>query len=340
MFSKVSTISIIYILVIIAILLHNHALFSQASNFTKPKFEIDELGMIPIFTYHKITSQDNLMNRKPSSLLKDLDYLRTNNYYLITVDELYRGYIDAPHGYLPAILSFDDSHVSQFKYLDQNKIDPNSAIGILENYKIKYPKFRVRAIFFVTPCQRGQNELFGQKQWTKKKLIFLLENGYEIGNHSCSHPSFQTTSIDKIQADLYLSQRKIQEFLPKFKYNSLATPYGSYPKRKDWSLLAKSSNRKFTYNHRLIFSYSNRMSLSPFSKNFNLQRVSRLHGFEEALISYREKVQSGEWKPYVSDGNPNTITIPKSRRDELKNPSIQNLILAPNGLDNYSWKLY
>ncbi|NCN10393.1 MAG: polysaccharide deacetylase family protein [Leptospira sp.] len=296
--------------------------------------------MIPIFTYHKITSKDNLMNRKPSSLLKDLDYLRNNKYYLLTVEELYKGYINAPLGYIPAVLSFDDSHISQFKYLSSNKIDPNSAIGILEDYKKKYPTFRITAIFFVTPCQRGQNELFGQKQWINKKLSFLLENSYEIGNHSCSHPNYQTTSIERIQSDLNLSQTKINTYLPNFQYTSLATPYGSYPKRKLWPLLAKSSSKKHSYRHKLIFSYSNRLSLSPFAKNYNLFRVSRLHGFEEALQSYRQKVSSGEWKPFISDGNPNLVTIPKSRKDELKIRSNKNLILAPNSKDYYPWKLY
>lgn len=339
MFPRFRDLRFLIFLTICLFLVSIYSLFAQSNHSHRPNIEIDELGMIPIFTYHKITSKDNLMNRKPISLLKDLDYLRTNKHYLITVEELYKGYINATVGFIPAVLSFDDSHISQFKYLTRNEIDPSSAIGILENYKKKYPNFRVTAIFFVTPCQPGQNELFGQKQWIKKKLSFLLENGYEIGNHSCSHPNFQKTSIDKIQSDLALSQKKINEYLPKFQYTSLATPYGSYPKRKLWPLLSKSSNRMHSYQHRLIFSYSNRMSLSPFSKKYNLLRVSRLHGFEESLQNYREKIKSGEWKPFISDGNPKLVTIPKSRKVELKILSSENLILAPNGLNYYPWKL-
>jgi peptidoglycan/xylan/chitin deacetylase (PgdA/CDA1 family) len=313
----------------------NLSLFSTPTN-----IQPNELGKIPIFSYHKISTYNNNLNRTPESFRKDLDYLRKNKYTLITVENLYKGWIDVPLGNIPAILAFDDSHISQFKYLSKDKIDPNSAIGILEEYKKQYPKFKVSAIFFVTPCQPGENLLFGQQESIAKKLNFLIKNGYEIGNHSCAHIDYQKSKIEKIQTDLILSQKKIKQYLPNFHFKYLATPYGGYPKRRDWKFLAKPKKGKQSYNHKLVFSYSNRPALSPFESSFANIRVSRLHSYEEALSSFYKQIESKDIELFISDGIPNLVTIPKDKRAKLKLIKGKNLVLAPNGQDSYAWKEY
>ncbi|WCL49739.1 polysaccharide deacetylase family protein [Leptospira sp. GIMC2001] len=318
--------------------------YSGRSKFdsTKP----DELGLIPIITYHKILPKENLMKRSAQNFRKDLDFLKKHNFYFIRAQDLYEGWIDIPQGKIPVLLTFDDSHISQFNFLNNGKIDPDSAIGILENFKSQYPTYPLTAVFFVTPCQGKPNNLFGQEQLTKKKLNYLISHGYEIENHSCAHPDYQKTPIDSITSDLSLSQKKIREFLPGYNYNFLATPYGGYPNKKYWNQLEtfpntftknKNSNKISTkaYNHNLIFDYSNRLSLSPFSSAFRTNRVRRIHGHEVSLQELKNSIVNKEIRLFVSDGDPRTVTIRKNESNLLKFDKTKKLVIAPNRLNTY-----
>ena len=57
-------------------------------------------------------------------------------------------------------------------------IDPNCAVGILEEFKKKYKDFNVTATFFLN------GGMFQQKEYNEKIIKWLIENGYDIGKHT------------------------------------------------------------------------------------------------------------------------------------------------------------
>lgn len=291
----------------------------------------NELGSIPFFNYHKISEKKHNLNRSPGDLEKDLEFFRTHGFYFIAIRDYFNGKIPIPEGMTPVLLSFDDSDISHFRILPDGRIDPKSAVGILEDFKKKYPVYPVRATFFVNPCLDYPHNLFGQPEWTKWKLEFLLKNGYEIGNHSCRHINYEKSSLESIESDLRESVRRIQVYLPHFQYDWLATPYGGFP-RKEWRhvLTEPSSNSDTFYRHKLVFGYNNRLTLSPFHSKFRSSKIPRLHTEPLKIKKFQEDFLSGKLDLFISDGNPGIVTVPQSRRSELHLDPKTNQVILPS----------
>lgn len=73
---------------------------------------------------------------------------------MIRLNDYINGIVDVELGKSPIVLTFDDGLENNIKVtgLDSDGniiIDPNSAVGILEEFKKKYPDFNVTATFFV-----------------------------------------------------------------------------------------------------------------------------------------------------------------------------------------------
>ena len=137
----------------------------------KDKFRndnINELGKVPIMMYHGIKNIRNSdtdyiggnvdkdgYTRTSEAFRNDLELFYQKGYRMIKLSDYIKGNIDVSYGYSPIILTFDDGNENNIKVtgLDNDGniiIDPNSAVGILEEFKKKYPDYNVTAIFFVT----------------------------------------------------------------------------------------------------------------------------------------------------------------------------------------------
>nr|AUN36272.1 polysaccharide deacetylase [uncultured bacterium] len=109
-----------------------------------------------VIMYHRILpdEKDNDLNRRPETFRKDLETLRAKNYYPVNAIDLAENKMDVPAGKTPVVITFDDALPSQFRVVDKNgesKIDPNCAVGIMENFSKKFPDWPMRATFFVCP---------------------------------------------------------------------------------------------------------------------------------------------------------------------------------------------
>ena len=141
-----------------------------------------ESGNIPIMMYHGI---HNLKNddtaytggnidkdgyqRTAEAFRGDLEFYYDNNYRMIKLKDYIDRKIDVEVGKSPIILTFDDGLKNNIRImgLDDKEeliIDPNSAIGILESFKKKYPDFNVTATFFLN------GDLFEQPEYNEKYL--------------------------------------------------------------------------------------------------------------------------------------------------------------------------
>ena len=170
---------------------------------------VDELGEVPIMMYHGIHNKNNSdtkyiggnvdkdgYQRTAEAFRNDLEFYYSEGYRMIRLTDFVDGNIDVELGKSPIILTFDDGLENNIKVtgLDEKGniiIDPNCAVGILESYKEKYPDYNVTATFFIN------GGLFQQKEYNEKILKWLVENGYDIGNHTYSHVDFTKVDIIK-----------------------------------------------------------------------------------------------------------------------------------------------
>ena len=172
---------------------------------------INELGEVPIMMYHNIidkpSNETNYTggnvdkdgyNRTTEAFREDLEMYYQKGYRMIRLIDYVRGDIDTPYGMSPIVLTFDDGNDNNIKVtgLDSDGniiIDPSSAVGILEEFKKKYPDYNVTATFFVT------SSMFNQKEYNEKILKWLVEHGYDVGNHTMGHNNLNSTTISKTQ---------------------------------------------------------------------------------------------------------------------------------------------
>jgi peptidoglycan/xylan/chitin deacetylase (PgdA/CDA1 family) len=274
-----------------------------------------ELGKIPILTYHKVGDEDTEYSRSRSGFRSDLVYLLENGYDFISLKDFIAGNISTPKGKIPILLTFDDSSISQFEVNSEGKISPQCAIGIMEDIKKKYPHFNPKAVFFVNPGAKSPNDLFGQKEFKKWKVDYLLKNGYSIENHTLWHANLKKYS-NKIEEQIAKTQKEITDLAPNYKMSALALPFGIYPKEPDRPRLMRGEYKGIKYNNVLVFDYSNRLSFPPFHKDFDAMHVRRIQGNEAGVKRMFAEIKKHQIA-FISDGNPDTITFPKDKTNLL-----------------------
>ncbi|PKM79998.1 MAG: polysaccharide deacetylase [Firmicutes bacterium HGW-Firmicutes-13] len=283
----------------------------------------NELGEVMILMYHQIGEPEGEWTRTPENFRRDLEELYCRGYRLVSLLDFVQGEIDLPPGKTPVILTFDDGSRGQFNYLDGEngpELDPNSAVGILEDFYREYPDFGRAATFYIYyPLP------FRQKDYIQKKLEFLRDNGYEIGNHSYTHANLSKISPADAIKELALNAGKTSEILPGYQVQSLALPYGAFP--KDRILLAAGGYEGFVYRNEAVLLVGYRPAASPFSTNFDYQRLPRVRASETkvegvGLYDWLKYFEVYPERRYISDGNLDLITIPEEYEYRLKLESV------------------
>jgi len=212
---------------------------------TKKHSSIDSLiRTIPILMYHDISnpaeSEYNMRYTvSPDMFRSHLEHLHKKGFAPVSLDEyLDDDFNSVPEGRRPMLITFDDAAAGQFRYnMDRDNkliIDPDCAVGIMEDFAEKHEDFRAKAVFFIDFVdKRGYFQVpFEQLSLEKKKIIYLIENGFDVQCHTAMHPflnkSTQKTLINNIRFYEYI----IGSFSNIPGYRTLAFPYGDVPKGK------------------------------------------------------------------------------------------------------------
>lgn len=287
-------------------------LFSQprTSSPIKVHDRTNEMGSIPVLAYHKVGDEDTEYTRSRAGFREDMNRLIQGNFHPISLSEFTTGNIKAPKGKIPVLLTFDDSSISQFEMLPNGNIHPDCVVGILESFRKKYKDFNPQAVFFVLPGAKNPNNYFGQNQFQKAKTDFLIKNGYSIENHTYWHANLKQYS-KLIEEQIAKTQDFVQKLAPGYQMAALALPFGIYPPESERHRLITGSYKGIQYKHNLVFDFSNRLSPSPYSKEFNPLYVRRIHGNKTQMDRFFKNI-SKPGVAFVSDGDPQTITIPRN----------------------------
>lgn len=284
---------------------------------------VNELGKVPIMMYHSIVNTtDNKYtggnvdkdgyNRTAKAFREDLEFYYQNNYRMIRLIDYVNGNITTELGKSPIILTFDDGNLDNFKVLGKNDnneliIDPNSAVGILEEFKKKYKDFNVTATFFLN------NGLFQQKEYDEEIIKWLVDNGYDIGNHTTTHDDITKISTSKTEEIVGKLYEKLDSIIPSKYVNIVALPYGSpYSKtHSNFSHVLKATYNNKTYETISTLRVGWEPELSPFDKNFDKTFLKRCRAYDNNGKEFDIKMvfTSLSKTRYISDGDSDTIVF-------------------------------
>ena len=279
----------------------------------------NEVGRVMVLEYHKIDYPEERWTRTPENFRRDLETLHARGYRLVSLNALLDGVVNVPAGTTPVVLTFDDSSPGQFRYVvkdGQPVIDPKCGVGILEAFIKERPDFGRAGTFFVLPGASRPNRLFDQPEHEGRKLRYLVDNGYEIGNHTLWHANLGKYAEPVVRGQLADAQVWVQRHVPNYQMRTLALPHGVYPKDVEWARRGEAKGT--SYRHDAILMVAGGAAPSPFARNFDPVRLPRIQAVERDLGYWLAFFDKNPGERYVSDGDAKTITVPSALRERVR----------------------
>lgn len=297
------------------------------------EYSVNELGDVPIMMYHGIVNMKNDdteyiggnvdsdgYTRTIEAFRSDLEFYYNEGYRMIRLSDYVDGNIDVELGKSPIILTFDDGNKNNFNVLGRDDsgeliIDPECAVGILEEFKKKYPDYNVTATFFVN------SSLFEQKEYNEEILNWLVNNGYDIGNHTKGHIDFTNIDSSRTMEEVGGLYNMLEDIIPGKYVNILALPFGSPYKREhsNYSYILNGSYNNKEYNTKAALRVGWESEVSCYHKDFDPTFLKRIRAYdnngEEFDIEMNFKLLDNT--RYVSDGIIDTIVIREEDKDKV-----------------------
>ena len=286
----------------------------------------NELGRIPILEWHQVVDADGSYKVSRDRFRGELKELYDRGYVPISLAELLDRKIDIPAGRSPVLFAFDDASPSQFRYLDRGGklvIDPTSAVGILLDFIKAHPDWKPRGLFCALPAAQVGHAFFGEKgidgqlsAWRFPKLRFLVDQGFELCNHTLWHAMLNKYGETVVQEQLARGALAIDSAVPGYKIRGMALPYGIWPKNRALAYAGswydKKGKREITYKNEAVFEVAGGPARSPYDPQFDAKKLPRvpLQGGTKLVPTLDAMDKPGPLARYVSDGNPKVIAKP------------------------------
>lgn len=283
----------------------------------------NEAGKVMVLMYHEIGGEEATWTRSTENFRLDMITLYEKGYRPVNLNDFLNGHIDIPAGTTPFILTFDDGTAGQFRFLEQDGeqiLDPDCAVAILLQMAEKYEDFSPVGTFYIYyPLP------FRQKNYLNEKLELLTSWGFEIGNHTYNHENLARVSPQEAIKSLAKHVQATQKILPGYQVSSLALPYGA--RSKDDSYIINGTWEGLTYQNKAILLVGANPAPSPFDLNFNPLRLPRVRADGTELPRWLEHFDNKPEERYISDGDPNTVTVPKNLSNRLNESRLDNRTL-------------
>lgn len=284
----------------------------------------NELGEIMVLEYHRLGNNEGEFIRRAENFRKDLQALYDNGFRPVTMRQVLEGNIDIPAGTTPVVFTIDDSSLGQFYYLPDGSLDPNTMMGMWAAFQEKNPAWHNGAVWCILPAAGHPSNFFSEKPDKqipraereaniRKKVTYLVENRHEVCNHTLYHARLDKASGDaQAQEWIGRGEDSIKVYLPAdYDIVTFALPLGMWPKNRSLAW-AGSWNGK-PYENKVVLEVAGGPNESPFDVKWNGHSVNRFivgpGQLERQLEAYR---RNGSAR-YVSDGDPNTISVPQGQ---------------------------
>ncbi len=285
----------------------------------------DESGQIMVVMFHNFVetyqSGDKAYTTTFSEFEKLLQDLYDRKYRLISLTDMLNNNIDVPAGCIPMVFTFDDGTVGEFNLIEKEGTliaNPRSAVGIMEAFNKKYPDFGLNGTFFVN---LGVKTTFKGAGTMSERLKYLIDKGFEIGNHTKTHVSLPgVKTIQKMLEEVGGNQKLMNEYVPGYAFNSFSLPFGSASKNlKEYVIQGNYEGTE--YKHSAIMLVGANPAPSPVSIKFDSLAIPRVRAtgitkVECDLAWWLDALSKGN-SQYVSDGDANSITVPQQKKQNV-----------------------
>lgn len=272
----------------------------------------NEAGQIMILMYHRFSPVPGEWNRTPEEFRRDLETLYDQGYRLLSLRALLEGRVTTPRGYTPVVLTFDDGWRSQFNYLTANGqtvLDPDSAVGILYEFHRRHPDMGLSGTFYLNA------DLFGQPALAARKLAWLVDQGFEMGNHTFTHLNLRQSSPEAGRRDLSRMAEHLSTVLPGYRMDTMALPFGAMP--HDETVAREGGKGAAAYRHRAVLLVGANPAPSPYATAFDPFHLPRVRASESELARWLAHFARHPEKRFVSDGDPRLVTVPADAVEQL-----------------------
>lgn len=281
----------------------------------------NEMGMVMLLEYHRIAENESDYVRSVENFKKDLRTLYDKGYRLVKFHDLMRGRIDVPAGTTPVVFTFDDSTESQFRYIKQGEtltIDPECALGMMKAFHEEHPDFGYCALFNYLPT------LFDQPKYKERKVEYLVEHGFELGNHTETHPSLGKLSDEEVQKEIALPVKNMESMDPQVEVDVLCLPHGSIPENEE--LMFQGSYDGITYRNKWALLVGSEPMYPCYHYKNPGKLLPRIQVMDYDAEDGSGASGSGYWLRYfdnypelrfISDGNPDTVCAPAYMKSRL-----------------------
>jgi hypothetical protein len=282
---------------------------STAPSIDPAAVKANELGVVPVLMYHQFVAQPKgIYDQTPAQLKAELTRLYHQGYRTVTADAFVTGRMDVPAGKSPMVLTFDDATTSQYGELPDGAVDPKSALGILLAVGHANGEEHPVATFYV-----NDEPFAGRFSYLKK----LHDLGMEIGDHTLTHANLGHLSDVGVQAEIAKNLTEIRRAVPGIDVTTMALPLGVHPVNR--ALAAKGKFGTTAYSFKAVMLVGAGPAPSPYSARFNPFGIPRLlSGHDKGLFFgatyWLNRIGTTR---YISDGDPDHISFPKSAADKL-----------------------
>ncbi|MBX6382653.1 MAG: polysaccharide deacetylase family protein [Microbispora sp.] len=299
----------------------------RATAASAKKVKANEAGLVPVIMYHRILHKRRAsIDRTPAQLRKELERLAKSGYVPITAAELAAGKIDIPAGTHPVVLTFDDGHPSHFA-LDRNGRPKNdTAVGVIYKVAAEYPAFRPVATFWVNRAPFGIQDRGRQRQAVK----WLLDHGFEVANHTYSHPDLRRLSGKRVSEQIVRQERLLKKIgVPAS--TTFALPYGSQPRKRSRAHDGKWDGTRYHFD--AVFLAGAEPTVSPYAKKFTRFAIPRIQSNGKTgdcrrwcTTYWLDWLDKHPRERYTSDGDPTQVSVPRKLRATLSPARAKSVI--------------
>lgn len=279
-----------------------------------PDVAPNELGLIPVLEYHLIEEGGGQWRRPPERFRRDLELLYERGYRPVSISDIVDRKIDLPAGMRPVAIVFDDASPSQFRYIEKPdgtlEIDPQSAIGIWLDFRKTHPDWENKAVFCVLSGAEAGRSFFGDRgiegqktEWRHRKIRFLVEQGFEICNHTLWHARLDKMSDEAVQEQIARLALAVDSAVPGYRIRTFALPLGMWPKNRrlamEGSWRDPRTGRVISYRHDAVLEVAGGPNVSPYDPKFDPHSIDRVIVFGDQLEKTLDRLEK---KGYVSAG--------------------------------------
>ena len=277
----------------------------------------NELGEVPVLMYHQIRADGGgPYDLTPAEFRAELTRLWREGYRPVRAIDLVSGKLDVPAGKSPVVLTFDDSTKEQLALDETGAVKRDTAVGIMLDFAESHPGFRLAGTFY------PNREPFAGVAEGSQLLRWLVEHGFELGNHTKDHIPLSQMSAMEARRQLALGQKVITDAVPTARVRTVALPLGAWPTPR--SIAWRGSWNGLRYRHDGVFLVGAEPAKSPFARAFEPHAIPRIRTTprgapeqEWGSTWWLDILRREPGRRYVSDGDPDTISFPRERAGDL-----------------------